>query len=83
MARALPRQLSVAQPQPHSSINPTFALPSSQRCTVKMSMKALVLKGPYDVKVEQRAIPRCKEPTDVVVKVRTAGLCGSDLRTWR
>lgn len=46
------------------------------------TMKALVIKGPYKVALEQRPIPTCKEPTDVVVKVRTAGLCGSDLHYY-
>lgn len=44
-----------------------------------MSMKAVVIKGPYEVKVEDRPIPKCVNPTDVVVKIRTSGLCGSDV----
>jgi threonine dehydrogenase-like Zn-dependent dehydrogenase len=46
------------------------------------SMKALVIKGPYKVAVEERPIPTCVESTDVVVKVRTSGLCGSDLHFY-
>lgn len=45
-------------------------------------MKALVIKGPYKVALEQRPIPKCKNPTDVVVKVRSSGLCGSDLHYY-
>jgi threonine dehydrogenase-like Zn-dependent dehydrogenase len=47
-----------------------------------MSMKAVVIKAPYEVKVEERPIPKCKEATDIIVKVRTSGLCGSDLHIY-
>lgn len=45
-------------------------------------MRAVILKEPYNVAVEDRPIPRVKEPTDVVVRVQYSGLCGSDLHTY-
>ncbi len=41
-----------------------------------MSMKAVVIKEPYKVVVEDRPIPECQNPTDAVVKVSASGLCG-------
>ncbi|BEJ07923.1 hypothetical protein CcaverHIS641_0500080 [Cutaneotrichosporon cavernicola] len=46
-------------------------------------MKAVVLKGPFDVKVEDRPTPTVQEDTDVIIKVTMAGLCGSDLHWYR
>ncbi|KAH7038843.1 alcohol dehydrogenase [Macrophomina phaseolina] len=48
-----------------------------------MSMNAVVFKGvEKGVVVEKRPIPRA-EPGSVVVKVKYAGLCGSDLHYYR
>lgn len=40
-------------------------------------MRAVVLRGDYDVEVEERPKPVIKEQTDVIVKVTTSGLCGT------
>jgi L-iditol 2-dehydrogenase len=45
-------------------------------------MKAAVLHGPRDLRVERASIPLVVEPQDVVVRVRIAGLCGTDRRIW-
>ncbi|KAF9266609.1 alcohol dehydrogenase [Marasmius fiardii PR-910] len=37
----------------------------------------------YDIRVELVPIPEIKEPDDAIVKVKLAGLCGSDLHTYR
>ncbi|CAO1636211.1 unnamed protein product [Parajaminaea phylloscopi] len=47
------------------------------------TMKAVVIKAPHKVVVEERPIPRVQDPTDVVVKVELAALCGSDLHVYR
>jgi threonine dehydrogenase-like Zn-dependent dehydrogenase len=39
-------------------------------------MKAVVFHGPYKVAVEERPVPQIQEPTDVIVKVKYAALCG-------
>ena len=36
-------------------------------------MKAVVIKEPYKVAVEERPIPKCKNPTDAVVKISASG----------
>lgn len=46
-------------------------------------MKAVVFRGPFDVQVEQRPVPKIELPTDAIVKVEYAGLCGSDMHTYR
>lgn len=38
--------------------------------------KAVVIKEPYVVEIEQVPTPRVKGPNDVVLKVTAAGLCG-------
>ncbi|MFC9293697.1 zinc-dependent alcohol dehydrogenase [Streptomyces sp. NPDC057011] len=45
-------------------------------------MRALTWQGTRDVRVESVADPRLEEPTDVVVKVTSTGICGSDLHLY-
>ncbi len=42
-------------------------------------MKAIVFEAPGVVRVAERPEPALREPTDAIVRVTTAGLCGSDL----
>ena len=46
-------------------------------------MRAVVFNGPYDVSVETVADARVEQGGDAVVAVRAAGVCGSDLWTYR
>jgi threonine dehydrogenase-like Zn-dependent dehydrogenase len=46
-------------------------------------MRAVVFNGPYDVSVETVPDPRILEPGDAIVQVVAAGVCGSDLWTYR
>ena len=41
------------------------------------TMRAAVLRGPGDVVVEERPVPE-PEPGQVVVRVASVGVCGSD-----
>jgi threonine dehydrogenase-like Zn-dependent dehydrogenase len=45
-------------------------------------MKAVVYHGPRDVRVERVPDPRIGVPTDVLVKITTTGICGSDLHMY-
>jgi threonine dehydrogenase-like Zn-dependent dehydrogenase len=45
-------------------------------------MKALVYNGPRDVSVQERPDPRIERPTDVLVKITTTNICGSDLHMY-
>jgi threonine dehydrogenase-like Zn-dependent dehydrogenase len=45
-------------------------------------MKALTWHGKRDVRVETVPDPTIEKPTDVVVKVTSTGLCGSDLHLY-
>jgi threonine dehydrogenase-like Zn-dependent dehydrogenase len=45
-------------------------------------MKALTWQGKRDVRVEEVPDPTIQEDTDVVIKVTTSGLCGSDLHLY-
>lgn len=46
-------------------------------------MRGVVLHGPGDVRVEDREIPTIVEPTDAILKVAAACVCGSDLWPYR
>jgi threonine dehydrogenase-like Zn-dependent dehydrogenase len=45
-------------------------------------MKAVTWQGRRDVRVEDVPDPRIEEPTDIVVRITTTGLCGSDLHLY-
>ena len=45
-------------------------------------MKAVVYKGVFDVAVETVADPRVERPSDAVIRVTTANICGSDLHPY-
>ena len=46
-------------------------------------MKAAIFKGPWKIEVGDRPDPTIKEPTDAVVRVVLACVCGSDLWYYR
>ncbi len=45
-------------------------------------MKAVTFQGVGDVKVEDVADPEIADPTDVVVRITTSAVCGSDLHQY-
>ena len=45
-------------------------------------MKALVYNGPYDVNVVEVPDAKIEQPTDVLVKITTTNICGSDLHMY-
>ena len=46
------------------------------------TMRAAVLVAPGNLRVEERPVPR-PGPNEVLVRVRYAGVCGTDLAIWR
>ncbi|KAJ5379915.1 transcriptional regulator family: Fungal Specific TF [Penicillium cataractarum] len=48
-----------------------------------MSMKAVVFRGPFDIGVEQKPRPRIEDATDAIIRVKLAGICGSELHMYR
>ncbi|KAI8579580.1 hypothetical protein K450DRAFT_241667 [Umbelopsis ramanniana AG] len=46
-------------------------------------MLAVTFQKPYEVAVSTVEKPKIQEPTDAIVKVSLAGLCGSDLHPYR
>lgn len=50
---------------------------------VPSHMRAVVFKSVGKVVVEDRPMPQIQDPRDVIVKVKAAGLCGSDLHWFR
>jgi glutathione-independent formaldehyde dehydrogenase len=45
-------------------------------------MKAVVFHGPYEVSVDEVEKPRIEDPQDVVLRVTTTCICGSDLHMY-
>lgn len=46
-------------------------------------MRAAVFRGPRSIEVTDRPDPVVEEPTDAVVRVARAAVCGSDLWYYR
>ena len=46
-------------------------------------MKAAVLHAPYDIRVEELLDPQIAEPTDAIIRIAVACVCGSDLWPYR
>lgn len=45
-------------------------------------MKAVVYQGPHDVAVQEVEDPVIQDPTDVLVRITTTAICGSDLHMY-
>lgn len=39
-------------------------------------MQAVIFKGPFEVALEGRDVPRIQDPRDAILKVRYTALCG-------
>lgn len=55
----------------------------AQSLQVPLSMRAAVFNDTYNISTEQVPTPSIQDPTDVIVKVKFSGLCGSDLHYYR
>jgi glutathione-independent formaldehyde dehydrogenase len=42
-------------------------------------MKAVIFKGLRNVEVEEVDNPKIEQPTDVIVKITSSAICGTDL----
>ena len=45
-------------------------------------MKAVVVKEPHKIEIEERKIPVIKTPDEVLIKVKAGGICGSDVHIY-
>jgi threonine dehydrogenase-like Zn-dependent dehydrogenase len=45
-------------------------------------MRAMVYRGPYKIRVEEKDVPTIEHPNDAIVKVSLAAICGSDLHLY-
>jgi glutathione-independent formaldehyde dehydrogenase len=45
-------------------------------------VKAVVYKGAFEVAVEDVSDPQLEQPTDAVIRITTANICGSDLHPY-
>ncbi|MBW3628279.1 MAG: glutathione-dependent formaldehyde dehydrogenase [Gemmatimonadetes bacterium] len=45
-------------------------------------MHAMVYRGPYRIRVEEKDVPPIEHPNDAIVRVTKAAICGSDLHLY-
>lgn len=45
-------------------------------------MKAIIVSKPKELQIVEREIPKILEATDVLVKIKAAGICGSDVHIY-
>jgi S-(hydroxymethyl)glutathione dehydrogenase / alcohol dehydrogenase len=45
-------------------------------------MRAMVYRGPYRIRLEEKDMPRIEHPNDAIVRVTHAAICGSDLHLY-
>src|SRR3982750_1794268 len=45
-------------------------------------MRAMVYRGPYKIRVEEKDIPSIEHPNDAIVRVTMGAICGSDLHLY-
>jgi threonine dehydrogenase-like Zn-dependent dehydrogenase len=45
-------------------------------------MRAMAYRGPYKIRVEDKAIPAIEHPNDAIVRVTMGAICGSDLHLY-
>ena len=45
-------------------------------------MKALCVQSPHNMVIEERPMPTIQLPTDVLIKVKAGGICGSDVHIY-
>ena len=45
-------------------------------------MKTAIIKGPYDLELEERSIPEMPDEQSVLIKVKAVGICGSDVHGY-
>ena len=45
-------------------------------------MRAMVYRGPYKIRVEEKDIPKIEHPNDAIIRVTTGAICGSDLHLY-
>ncbi|HZG92689.1 MAG TPA: alcohol dehydrogenase catalytic domain-containing protein, partial [Pseudonocardia sp.] len=45
-------------------------------------MRAVTWHGKRDVRVDTVPDPRIQDPTDVIVRITSSGICGSDLHLY-
>lgn len=46
-------------------------------------MKVAVFKAPGKVEVQERPVPEIQKPTDAIIRIVRASVCGSDLWWFR
>jgi hypothetical protein len=59
---------------------PSYSSRTEDTMATETKMKALHYDGPFKVSVKEIDLPKIQHPDDVIIKVTTAAICGSDLQ---
>src|SRR5688500_1397586 len=66
-----------------TTLETTLARPAGHGVSAQEMMNALVYLGPGHKIWGRAPKPRIQEPTDAVVRITTATICGTDLHSWK
>src|SRR3954449_5219294 len=69
------------RPQPRDG-SATAAVDAVGSRSVRSSMRAMVYRGPYKIRVEDKDVPAIEHPNDAIVRVTMGAICGSDLHLY-
>lgn len=56
---------------------------SSMQIRLNSTMKAMTYRAPYQIAVEDRPKPKIIDPTDAIIRMTKATICGTDLGIWK
>src|ERR1044071_1263573 len=51
-------------------------------CFINIDMKSLVYHGPMDVRIDDKPKPQIQNKDDIILKVTSTAICGSDLHLF-
>jgi threonine dehydrogenase-like Zn-dependent dehydrogenase len=69
--------------KPSVEATSTTAIPPTDMAGDNNKMKAVHYEGPFKVSVRDVELPKVQHPDDVIVRVTTAAICGSDLHMYQ
>lgn len=83
---SLPLPWRPASASPYRSPEKEKSKPAKEKMNghkINSTMRAVVFNGPRKIDVEERPRPTLRDATDAIVKVKLAGVCGSELHMYR
>jgi len=73
-----PRKKAVAD----NAVSPLSSTITSKKREDGSKMQGVAWYGKHDVRVEQRPVPTITDPEDIIIRVTSSAICGSDLHLY-